>query len=210
MTTTGKMSVVLTQYRRQLDANWMFFRGFLQKPCQVASVVPSSRYLERRLVRLARAQEANCVVELGAGTGGTTRALLDVLPPAASLLSIELNSEFMPLLRQVEDRRLIVHEGRAEHFRDVLASQALPAPDVVVSGVPFSLLKPHAARELVEDVYQCLAPGGRFLAYQWQTRVRDIGCQVFGPCRTVHEFLNFPPLRIFVWRKVPHQHLRAS
>ena len=51
-----------------------FLKGFLQHPDQVGSVIPSSGFLEQRLIRSAALAQARCVVELGPGTGGTTRA----------------------------------------------------------------------------------------------------------------------------------------
>lgn len=51
---------------------------------------------------------AHLVVELGPGTGGTTRALLRRMRPEATLLAIEINPRFTKLLRQsVLDPRLI-------------------------------------------------------------------------------------------------------
>ena len=78
----------------QLRDNFQFLRGFARNPAQVGSVVPSSRYLEQRLVREARIAEARTVVELGPGTGGTTAAFLRAMSPAARLLAIELDPEF--------------------------------------------------------------------------------------------------------------------
>ena len=76
-----------------------FLRGFVEHPQQVGSVVPSSAVLERRLVRRAALASARCVVELGPGTGGTTRALLRAMSPEARLLAIELGEDFADRLR---------------------------------------------------------------------------------------------------------------
>ena len=53
--------------------NWMFLQAFLKSPRVIASVFPSSSFLERRVVRAADVGSARAVVELGAGTGGITR-----------------------------------------------------------------------------------------------------------------------------------------
>ena len=83
------------------DPRILFFQGFLRRPSTVGSVIPSSRYLERRVVRAARLATAQLVVELGPGTGGTTRAILRALPADAKLLSIEINPDFLPMLRAI-------------------------------------------------------------------------------------------------------------
>ena len=65
----------------------LFLRGFIQRPTEVGSIIPSSRFLERRVVRIAEVASAHVVVELGPGTGGTTRALLRAMlnPPARAV-----------------------------------------------------------------------------------------------------------------------------
>ncbi|MCA9008016.1 MAG: hypothetical protein KDA70_22285, partial [Planctomycetaceae bacterium] len=70
-----------------------FLRGFFENPLQVASFVPSSGYLQRKLSSLACLQSARCVVELGPGTGETTKALLDAIPADTQLLCVEVVSE---------------------------------------------------------------------------------------------------------------------
>jgi len=85
----------LQALRERID----FLRGFVAHPEQVGSVIPSSHVLEQRLVRSAQLSRARCVVELGPGTGGTTRAFLRAMPAAAHLMAIELNEGFAARLR---------------------------------------------------------------------------------------------------------------
>jgi phosphatidylethanolamine/phosphatidyl-N-methylethanolamine N-methyltransferase len=178
-----------------------FFKGFLRNPGMVGSIVPSSRWLERRLVDAADVARARVIVELGPGTGGTTRALLAALPADARLLVIELNPMFAELLRAEPDPRLIVHEGSAEAIESLLDEHALGAADAVISGVPFSTIPPTVARRIVHAVHEGLAPGGRFVAYQLRSRVADYGREYFGEPAMTLELRNAPPIRVYSWRK---------
>jgi phospholipid N-methyltransferase len=183
------------------DDRLQFFRGFLRQPQRVGSVVPSSRYLEQRLVELAEIASARLLVELGPGTGGTTRALLAALPASARLLAVELDPQFAARLERVADPRLLVERGSADALREILARHELPAPDVVLSGIPFSTMPPATGRRVVRQVFDALAPGGRFVAYQVRGHVGELGSELFGPPEVVHEPRNLPPVRIFRWRK---------
>src|SRR5512134_1462800 len=136
----------LQKIRPQPDQRLAFLQGFLRKPQQVGSVIPSSRFLERKVVDLAGVANARLVIELGPGTGGTTRALLRALPADAKLLAIEIDPRFASILRENPDPRLIVHEGSAEDLAKVLAEHGLGAPDAVVSGIPFSTMEPALGR----------------------------------------------------------------
>lgn len=187
--------------RPQPDDRLAFFRGFLKRPKEVASIIPSSRFLERRVMRATRADRADLIVELGPGTGGTTRALLAAMRPNAKLLAIEINPHFVGVLDRWPDPRLIVREGSAADLSVILAEQGLGAPDVVVSGIPFSTMARPIGREILRAVYDALEPGGAFVAYQVRDRVHILGREVFGRARVQRELLNVPPMRIYRWEK---------
>ena len=179
-----------------------FFQAFLRKPKEVGSIIPSSRFLMRRVVREARVDRARLVVELGPGTGGSTRALLRSMRPDATLLAIEINPRFARLIAtSIRDPRLIVHVGSAEDITGALKAHGLPAPDVVLSGIPFSTMPKGLGLSVVREVHHVLAPGGRFVAYQVRDRVEILGRQIFGPARVQTVLLNVPPMRVYRWEK---------
>ncbi len=184
-----------------------FFLGFLRRPKSVGSVIPSSRFLEQRIVDVAGIANAKVVVELGPGTGGTTRAILDALPANGRLLAIELDPEFVSLLRAEPDARLIVHHGSAEQIGDILRRYGLPSPDAVVSGIPFSTMSDELGLRILREVWSCLSPRGRFIAYQFRSRVGQLGRRLFGRPEVELEVLNAPPMRVYRWQK---QHLAAA
>jgi phospholipid N-methyltransferase len=187
--------------RPQAERHLAFFQGFLREPQQVGSVIPSSRFLERRLVRVGAVNAADLVVELGPGTGGTTQALLEAIRPDAKLLAIEIDPHFVALLSGDDDARLIVHHGSAEHISEALTVHDLPAPDVILSGIPFSTMPESVGERILHEVWAALAPGGRFIAYQFRDRVAVLGRRILGEPEMDLELLNVPPMRVYRWRK---------
>ena len=187
--------------RLQPDDRFAFFRGFLKRPKQVGSIIPSSRFLERRVTRATRAHRAKLIVELGPGTGGTTRALLRSMQPEARLLAIEINPYFVEILGRWPDKRLLVEQGSAVDISAILDARGLGAPDVIVSGIPFSTMTMPIGRDILRSVYDALEPGGAFVAYQVRDRVHTLGREVFGRARVQTELLNVPPMRIYRWEK---------
>lgn len=194
------MQSVLRQQSTIADSV-VFLQEFLRHPRQVASVIPSSRFLERRLVELAEICPARTVVELGTGVGGTTRALLRAMSPGAKLLSIEINPLFCSLLGRIRDPRLSVHCGSALELREALSQYGLPAPDAVVSGIPFSTMDREVGARILGAISSALAPGGRFVAYQVSNQVDELSRPLLGPARVEVELLNIPPLRLYRWEK---------
>ncbi|MGJ3242283.1 MAG: class I SAM-dependent methyltransferase [Opitutales bacterium] len=189
--------------KRRRDDKWIFLQEFLKHPLQVGSIIPSSRYMERRIISAADIASARVVVELGAGTGGVTRAILNALPRNAKLLSIEINPTFDRLLKSIEDDRLIVHQGSAFELRDIIASHDLQAPDVVISGIPFSTMSRRAGTQILNGISSQLSPSGRFVAYQFRSsRVATLCQPILGNEQATTEFLNIPPMRVLQWEKV--------
>lgn len=180
-----------------------FLRGFLRNPAQVGSVVPSSPFLERRLVRNARIAEAHSVVELGPGTGGTTAALLHGLPATGRLLAVELDPDFhRHVAETIHDPRLVLQLGSAESLADFLAAHGMAAPDAIVSGIPFSTMPPAVSRRVAQAIAEVLRPGGRFVAYQVRAHVDGFVTPELGePLQREWEMLNVPPVRVFTWQK---------
>jgi len=191
-----------TNRSSQPDPRVVFLQDFFKRPREVASIIPSSRFLERRIVRCAELRDASTVVELGPGTGGTTRALLRAMGPDTRLLVIEINRRFAQVIRDsVRDPRLSVCRGNAARITEILEEHDCGAPEVVLSGIPFSTMPDVTGIELLQAVHDSLAPGGRFVAYQVRDRVETLGRRVFGTARVQTELLNVPPMRVFCWDK---------
>ncbi|HYD75350.1 class I SAM-dependent methyltransferase [Ramlibacter sp.] len=179
-----------------------FLRGFLRHPAQVGSVVPSSHRLEQRLVRSAGIREARTVVELGPGTGGTTAAFLQAMGAAARLLAIELDPTFhRHLCASLHDSRLLLELGSAERLDEILAARRLPAPDAIVSGIPFSTMPPEVSDRVAAAIARVLRPGGRFVAYQVRAHVAGFASPYLGQPDKRWEWINVPPVRVFTWVK---------
>jgi phospholipid N-methyltransferase len=191
----------LSRLRPQPDDRFAFFQGFLKRPREVGSIIPSSRFLERRVTRTAGLADADLVIELGPGTGGTTRSFLRSMKPDAKLLAIEINPHFVRVLRRRSDPRLLVHHGSATDLRAILDEHELPAPDAILSGIPFSTMKRPLGHRILCSVHDVLEPGGCFVAYQVRDRVETLGREVFGHASKQTELLNVPPMRVYRWEK---------
>jgi phospholipid N-methyltransferase len=185
----------------QEHGHLVFIREFLKHPRQVQSVIPSSQFLRRRIVDAARATSSRLIVELGPGTGVTTRSLLAAMPPDSVLLSVEINRAFHAMIAGIDDPRLIAHRGDASEIAGILADYGLPAPDSVVSGIPFSAIDRDIGSRIIEAVAGLLAPGGRFVAYQVRDTVATLCAPRLGRASVETEFLNVPPMRVYQWEK---------
>jgi len=187
--------------RKRANGHWVFARQVLQHPLQIGAIIPSSAFLERRVIAAAEITSAKVVVELGPGTGGMTRAMLRALQPDARLLSIEINPVFHAHLAHIDDARLIAHLGSAADIREIAEAHGLGLPDAIVSGIPFSTMPEDMGANILADARDCLAATGRFVAYQFNPRVATLAQPFFGAPEVGTELLNLPPMRVFRWAK---------
>jgi len=203
-----------SMHRTSWSDRLAFLVQFLRRPRQVASIVPSSRSVERQLAATV-AGATGVVVELGPGTGGVTRALLASVSPEARFIAVELNPVLAARVARIPDPRLVVRCGSAEDLPEILRDQGCSSASVIVSGLPFSTIPRTRALRVLEAIDRSLAPGGEFIAYHARgTLERLVGTQVEGSrLELVHQrmaWLSIPPLRIYRWRRVPSHALQTS
>ncbi len=188
--------------RRRSDRPLEFLKGFLRNPKEVGSVIPSSRFLTRRVLKCGDARNSRVIVELGPGPGVLTREILDVMPADGKLIAVELLPEFVELLRRAyPDPRLALYTGSAADVEKALEEAGESQADLVVSGVPFSTMERGEGHRTLEAAKRILAPDGRFVAYQFRSAVRRMAEPVFGPAETRSGFWNVPPMRIYTFRR---------
>lgn len=89
---TSYRNRMLSGMTTSLDRQRRFLRTLVREPLSVGAVAPSSRRLADHMA--ADIVPGSRVIELGAGTGAVTRAILDSGVAAADLLVIEQNEAF--------------------------------------------------------------------------------------------------------------------
>lgn len=176
------------------------FLKTLTKDVKVAALVPSSQYVIRRMVKEIP-EGTRFVVEYGAGDGVITKELLKLLPPDGKLVAIELNNDFISELNVINDPRLIIVGGDVVRHSETLDAFGLPRIDLVISGIPFSLLKPEERRIIIKNTHRHLTNGGMFLIYQFTLLIYPILKKVFKATEWRFELRNLPPYFIMVGRK---------
>jgi len=184
-----------------IDGRLALFQEFLKHPRQIGSVISSSRFLEFRIVESAGIGSAKTIVELGPGTGRTTRAILKAMTPRSKLLSIEKNPHLHSLVNRIEDDRLITHLGDADGLMQILSIYGIDPPEVLISGIPFSTMSHTSGSRIIETISSVLAPGGRFVAYQVSKRVAYLCRPILGQGKMEVELFNIPPHRVYRWEK---------
>jgi len=172
----------------------VFFRGFLEHPRMVGSIIPSSRSTIDKMLDPVKWEECKLFVEYGPGVGTFCRPVLDRLPRGGELLVIDTNPLFIDYLRKtIRDSRFHAVLGSAEDVEEIVKSIGHEHADYVLSGLPFSTLPPGVGPAIAAATYRVVRSGGAFLTYQFSTVARDLTARHFEQVDTGFTWANVPP-----------------
>ncbi len=177
----------------------IFFRGFVENPGMVASVVPSSQATIDAMLAKVDWDRCRLFVEYGPGVGTFTTRILDCLPEDGRLLAIDTNPRFVEFLRKtIDDPRLEVVLGSASDVESIVRASGHKHADYVISGLPFSSLPDDVAKGIVAATYAVLRDGGAFMTYQFRPTARDLTEARFDRTDKGLALFNVPPC-VLAW-----------
>ena len=196
----------MTSYRRRmfsgmstsLDRQRRFLGTLVKEPLSVGALAPSSRRLANHMV--ADIVPGSRVIELGAGTGALTQAILACGVAPADLLVIEQNEAFSEMLRK-RFSGVTVITGNALGLNQHAGALAGPA-DFVVSGLPLLLFTPGRKLRLLYQVFSVLTAQGAFHQFTYGGRC-PVERAVLRRLSLEAKLLRFTPMNLppaFVYR----------
>jgi phosphatidylethanolamine/phosphatidyl-N-methylethanolamine N-methyltransferase len=139
----------------------LFLGQLARRPHQVVALAPSSRALCAEMSAEID-PSAGPVIELGAGTGNITQAILDRGVAPENLHSIEMNEEFCDRLR-ARFPGLNVHCMSAGD----VGSLPVQGAQAVVSGLPLLSMPLDLQRAILAGTFQRVQPGGTFVQFTY-------------------------------------------
>lgn len=182
----------------------IFLKRFLQRPFQVASIIPSSRTLIRKVSGKMNFSEPRVIVEYGPGEGCHTREIVQRMHPESKLILFELDPE---LAEHLEDQfrgdgRITVLNEDAALLSQELLKRGHTHCDYIVSGIPFSILDPEKKRELLRSTYDSLAPQDHTAFIIYQVTNELVGhCRHFPRVESEYCLQNLPPMFVTKYYK---------
>lgn len=183
-----------------------FFRQWVRHPLSMSSITPSGRQLSRMMAGAVPAGEQG-VVELGAGTGVITKALIKQGVKQEQLLVVEMNEVLHDLLRHTFPRAHVVC-GDARQLQPLIAgagnfgNQPVGA---VVSSLGLLTMPTDVQRVILAAAFSVLRPGGVFVQYTYgpSPPVSPEVCATLGLQWLRHglAWRNLPPARVYTYSR---------
>lgn len=177
----------------------LFFKRWLANPLQMGSVIPSSRTLCRKIAAQVEAGPDEVVVELGAGTGVVSQALL-ARGFADRLFVVEIVPEMARHLRGALPGAHVI-EGDARQLPALIPAEFHGKIATIVCGVPLILLPLPEQRRFI-DAMEAVAPGRGFLQFTYWVgsplKHEALGLEAE---RVAFTPMNFPPASVWRYRR---------
>lgn len=187
----------------------LFLKRWLRRPFSMGAVIPSGRLLAEAMARAtlqALEGRPGHVVELGAGTGEVTKALLAAGIAPTRLALIEREPELAAFLRRHFSEPQII-EGDAARLPRLLADHGIAPVAAVVSSLPLLSLPTDVVNGIVNGVFDALPRGAALIQFTYGPtppvpRTLRQGLRLVGT-RGARIWRNVPPAVVWTFRKPP-------
>lgn len=191
----------LTLRRRE---NTLFFKRWLKHPFQMGTLAP----ITPRLAKLAASlisDPDDLIVEIGAGTGRLTRALLAQGVKPSNLALVELDPEFCTFLKQTlkglpecKNSMPYIIEGDAAKLAEIIPESFCGKVSTIVSAIPLMYLPPIVREQIIKSSFEVLKPNGTILHVTYNPKSPLAFKTDLNQERAGKLWLNLPPG--FVWK----------
>ena len=193
------LAILLHKHRAWFAGAWtggraLFMRELFANPASAGAPCPSSRQLAAAMAAGVPLSGTGLIVEVGAGTGVVTQALLDRGIAPERLLVVERSPMLFEYLRH-RFPELHVVLGDAVALKSFLPSRT--EIDAMVSSIPLRSLPYEQSEAIVRHWCALLPRGTPLIQYTYALRgpLRHLSSR-FETRTTRFAWLNFPPARV--------------
>lgn len=175
-----------------------FLAAWADDPRQVGAIAPSSPRLAEAMASFVDDRD-RLVVELGAGTGPVTEALLARGIEPHRLVAVE-QSERLAAKLKARFPQLSIIQGDAGNMRHYLGDH-VGRVGAVVSSLPLRSLPSAVVAQIVQEIDHVLAPDGVVIQFTYDPRAGRRFDHAFERYDRRWVWNNIPPARVDVFRR---------
>lgn len=178
-----------------------FVWAALVRQRQTGGIVPSQRFLIKKMIAPVPTGYRGTVLELGAGIGALTLRLA-ARCPQARIVAWEINPDLARQARLNLDEagvgdRVELINGSATDLIPDMKQRGIAPVDFVISGVPLANLGKAKSDGLIASAYEALGRGGMYVQFQHSTHHQEAIKSRFNDLKTVTVLLNIPPAVVY-------------
>lgn len=186
------------------NENVIFLKSLLKAPLKTGAFFPSSKNLANLISNFVSIPEPDeYVIELGAGTGRLTAALLERIP-SSQLIILEMQPPLAKFLRKAFPLVTVI-EGNAIDLLNVLPEQAIGNIKTIVSGIPMVNLRFHEQQQIVTAIKSVMKINGSLLQFTYRPGSPLPSSKLALSQRYLgHVLLNMPPAAVWEYKDIQY------
>lgn len=183
------------------------FKYFLRQPRKTGALCSSSSALADIITNNIGLDNAKHIVEIGPGLGVFTKQIIKHRHPESNFFALEVNSLIASELRKKFKDIEVINEN-ANKLLDIMANKKIENIDVVVSGIPWSIVKEKDQNNMLDIIHKSLKEGGYFSTFVYALptiKAKKFRKKLFERFKHIKTsqmvWLNFPPAYVYYCKK---------
>jgi phosphatidylethanolamine/phosphatidyl-N-methylethanolamine N-methyltransferase len=177
-----------------------FLRNAIVSPRKVGAIAPSSSSLARAIAAQIDLKRPGPILELGAGSGPVTRAIIERGVDPARLVLVEFDPDFARLLARDFPRANVIRDDAFDLDR-VLSGKNLQPFAAVISSLPLLNYPRPKGTALIAAALRRAEPGAPFIQFSYGLHRPAAPPPGMNAAIAAFVWKNLPPARVWVYRK---------
>lgn len=186
-----------------MKESFLFMAHTVTRWRTTGAIAPSGRALARTIARAAgNITQGQVVVELGPGTGVTTREIVKHFPNNR-IIAIEIIDVFAAQLEKTFPSVTVVR-GDASQLEAHLKALGVAPENVgaILSGLPLLAFPPDLSARILASIRGVLRPGRRYVQFTYSRRAwRRFVVAGFRALSSKRVWLNVPPASVLTFER---------
>ena len=142
---------------------------------------------------------AKCIIELGPGTGPYTKIILKKKKSSTKYFAFEKNDDMIKILKnKFPDIKIY---NKAEQMTEIIKKNNINCIDYIISGLPFTVLEKNIRNSILEQSYDNLEKGGKFITFQYSLDLYKYLKSKYSKVEIKFVPLNIPMTFVYVCTK---------
>ncbi len=180
----------------------IFLSELISNPRNIGAACPSSPGLANCMASFVPRTDDGYIVELGAGTGAVTEAILRHGIDPKRLIVVEKSEKMAEFLKHRFPEILVIHGDAAElsTYLDQYLGPDHRQVSTIVSSLPFKSLPVAVGEAIKQQFQQVLPPRGRLIQFTYD--IRPVSAHYFTNFKKKNsriKWINIPPARVDVF-----------
>lgn len=181
-----------------------FLAAWVRSPLSMGAILPSSRALARAMAAQVDYEKPGMVIELGAGTGVVTHALVKAGVDKKRLLVIERDKKLHAILESQFKSYAILCED-AQELESSLKQHKVDQVNAIVSSLPLITLPKRVETKIIQQMVRVIGQEGIIVQFTYGPRspinpAERKKHQLIGK-RVKTVLTNVPPAHVWVYRR---------